>query len=113
MKPREFWECIDSARSEVGHHAHDVANRLIEDLARTTPTNCRWFQHWIDEHNRVIADAIRAAQQNDDVGIVVLAQMSMSVFSFAYPDPVAEFGVEVLNSGQTGFRRAGEVLANT
>lgn len=64
----------------------------------------------IAEHNEVIAKAIRQALQKDSVDVVVLAQLSMSVFSFSYPDPVATFGVPVLNSGETGFRRAGEVL---
>jgi glutamate racemase len=61
-------------------------------------------------HNQIIADAIRQAQAVRRIDVVVLAQMSMSVFSFSHPDPVAEFGVPVLNSGETGFRRAGEVL---
>lgn len=65
----------------------------------------------IKDHNRVIAETIREVQQTDSIDIVVLAQLSMSVFAFSYPDPVAEFGVKVLNSGETGFRRAGEVLA--
>jgi hypothetical protein len=34
----------------------------------------------------------------------------MSIFSFSYPDPEKEFGVKVLNSGETGFARVGEVL---
>jgi aspartate/glutamate racemase len=64
----------------------------------------------IAEHNAVIAAAIREAQQRERIDVVVLAQLSMSVFRFTYPDPVAEFGVPVLTSGETGFRRAGEVL---
>jgi Asp/Glu/hydantoin racemase len=64
----------------------------------------------IAAHNEVIANAIREAQKKDDIDIVVLAQLSMSVFSFSHPDPVAEFGVKVLNSGETGFARAGEVM---
>ena len=64
----------------------------------------------IADHNRVIADAIRGVQAKQPVDIVVLAQMSMSVFVFSFPDPIADFGVPVLNSGQTGFRRAGQVL---
>ena len=64
----------------------------------------------VAEHNEVIAEAIRKTQQTEKIDIVVLAQLSMSVFTFSYPDPVKEFGVEVLNSGETGFRRAGEVL---
>jgi len=67
----------------------------------------------IAQHNEVIADAIRNTQRTEHIDIVVLAQLSMSVFSFSHPDPVAEFGVSVLNSGRTGFRRAGEVLAAT
>lgn len=67
----------------------------------------------IADHNRVIADAIRGVQAKQSVDIVVLAQMSMSVFVFSHPDPVADFGVPVINSGETGFRRAGEVLMET
>ena len=66
----------------------------------------------IEQHNALIADAIRRAQESRHIDIVVLAQLSMSLFSFSYPDPVAEFGIRVLNSGQTGFRRAAEILAN-
>jgi Asp/Glu/hydantoin racemase len=64
----------------------------------------------IAEHNEVIGDAIRKTQRTEHIDIVVLAQLSMSVFSFSHPDPTADFGVPVLNSGQTGFRRAGEIL---
>jgi hypothetical protein len=66
----------------------------------------------IAEHNEVIAGTIRKAMQKQTIDIVVLAQLSMSVFSFSHPDPIADFGVKVLNSGQTGFRRVGEVLAS-
>ncbi len=65
----------------------------------------------IEAHNQVIADAIRDAMSKGTIDIVVLAQMSMSVFAFSYPDPVKTFGVKVLNSGETGFARAGEVLS--
>ncbi len=66
----------------------------------------------IQNHNRVIAETIHSACNREKIGIVVLAQLSMSVFSFTYPHPEKEFGVKVLNSGETGFRRAGEVLRN-
>jgi Asp/Glu/hydantoin racemase len=66
----------------------------------------------IAEHNRLLADTIRDVQRRDAIDVVVLAQLSMSVFCFSHPDPVAEFGVPVLNSGQTGFHRAGEILTN-
>ena len=65
----------------------------------------------IVEHNRLIADTIRKVQKRQHIDIVVLAQLSMSIFLFSHPDPVAEFGIKVLNSGQTGFSRVAEVLA--
>jgi Asp/Glu/hydantoin racemase len=65
----------------------------------------------IAEHNKTIAQAIRDARRRERVDVVVLAQLSMSVFVFSHPDAAAEFGVPVLTSGQTGFARAGRILA--
>jgi hypothetical protein len=62
-------------------------------------------------HNQALAAAIRQALAQEEIGCVVLAQLSMSVFLFSYPDPEAEFGVPVLTSGQCGFERMREVLA--
>jgi Asp/Glu/hydantoin racemase len=64
----------------------------------------------IKAHNEVIAEAIRNSTEREKIDIVVLAQLSMSVFSFSYPEPVEEFGIDVLNSGETGFNRAREIL---
>lgn len=64
----------------------------------------------IDEHNQAITKTIRHVQSREQVDIVVLAQLSMSVFSFTFPEPLQEFGIPVLNSGQTGFARAGDNL---
>lgn len=64
----------------------------------------------IEEHNEAIAQTIRAAQAKEQIDIVVLAQLSMSVFAFSYPNPEDVFGVKVLNSGETGFRMAGRIL---
>jgi Asp/Glu/hydantoin racemase len=64
----------------------------------------------IAEHNQAIAQTIRGIRSRDEIDVVVLAQLSMSVFSFSFPDPVKEFGIPVLNSGQTGFARAGDIL---
>ncbi len=63
-------------------------------------------------HNSVIADAIRRATSKERVDIVVLAQLSMTVFKISYPDEAClrEFGVPVITSGETGFDRAREVL---
>ncbi|MGH7958902.1 MAG: aspartate/glutamate racemase family protein, partial [Opitutaceae bacterium] len=64
----------------------------------------------VTAHNRSIAAAIRAAQKRGRIDTVVLAQLSMSVFALQYPDPVREYGVPVLNSGECGFRRIRELL---
>ena len=64
------------------------------------------------EHNELIADTIRKALSEEKADAVVLAQLSMSVFSFSFPDPVREFGVPVYNSGDIGFAKAAEVLKN-
>ena len=66
----------------------------------------------IAEHNEVIAQAIREATNGDDIAIVILAQLSMTVFKFSYPDPVESFGIPVLTSGECGFLKAKEVLMN-
>ena len=66
----------------------------------------------IEGHNRVIEQAIRHTLKRQRVDIVVLAQLSMSVFAFSHPDSVKDFGIPVLTSGETGFRRAGEILQN-
>ena len=62
-----------------------------------------------EARNALIANTIREVQTLESVE-VVLAQLSMSVFNFLYPDPVAALCIPMLNSGKTGFRRVGEVL---
>jgi len=61
-------------------------------------------------HNQALAEAIRDRLSLEEIGCVVLAQLSMSVFHFSYPDPVAAFGVPVFTSGQCGFERVRELL---
>jgi Asp/Glu/hydantoin racemase len=64
----------------------------------------------IYEHNQAIAKTIRRIQKQEHVDVVVLAQLSMSVFSFSFPEPLKEFGIPVLNNGQTNFARAADIL---
>lgn len=64
----------------------------------------------ITRHNRSIVRAIQAARKRGRIDTVVLAQLSMSVFAIEHPDPVREFGVPVLTSGQCGFQRVRELL---
>ena len=64
----------------------------------------------IKEHNESIAQIIRQEAAKQKLDQVVLAQLSMSVFKFSYPDPVASFGMPVLTSGEEGFKRVREIL---
>ena len=57
----------------------------------------------VQGHNDALATAIREHIQTKEIGCVVLAELSMSVFLLSYPDHVAEFGVPVFTSGQCGF----------
>lgn len=59
----------------------------------------------IAAHNEVVAEAVRDAQRSARVDSVVLAQLSMSVFEFSFPDACDTFGVPVYTSGRTGFER--------
>lgn len=68
----------------------------------------------ITGHNEMIAGVIREYRKKADLGVVVLAQLSMSVFSLSYPDPVKELGIPVITSAEAGFRRIRKLfLQNT
>lgn len=92
----------------------ETAQRLGKSVSFTGATIEEAFELLgegkIEEHNQLIANTIREVQTREKIDIVVLAQLSMSVFCFSYPDPIAAFGIPVLNSGETGFKRVGEVL---
>ena len=92
----------------------ETADRLGQGVEFSGVNVEEAFEHLgqgrVAEHNRVVADAIRRTMAAEKISIVVLAQLSMAVFAFSHPDPVADFGVKVLNSAETGFRRAREVL---
>ncbi len=64
----------------------------------------------LERHNEIIAQAIRAKCAEEKIAVVVLAQLSMTVFKLSYPDCEREFGVPVLTSGETGFERVREIL---
>ncbi len=93
---------------------YETANRLNKSVTFSGTTVEEAFELLgngdIKGHNEVIARAIRSAQINDKADIVVLAQLSMSVFKFSYPNPEKEFGIEVLTSGESGFQRVKEIL---
>jgi hypothetical protein len=64
----------------------------------------------VEEHNAILANMIRVRKKKEEIGCVVLAQLSMSVFLLSFPDPVKEFGIPVFTSGQCGFEMIREVL---
>jgi hypothetical protein len=64
----------------------------------------------VEEHNAILANAIRSQQKHNEIGCVVLAQLSMSIFLLSFPDPLKEFGIPVFTSGQCGFETIREVL---
>lgn len=65
----------------------------------------------IKGHNLYLAEAIRHHLKTEEIGCVVLAQLSMTVFLLSYPDPLREFGIPVYTSGECGFKAVREVLA--
>jgi aspartate/glutamate racemase len=65
----------------------------------------------VEGHNRVLAEGIRASLAVEEIGCVVLAQLSMSVFLLSYPDPATEFGVPIFTSGQCGFEAVRDILS--
>ncbi len=64
----------------------------------------------VSHHNDVLADAIREQCQLRPIGCVVLAQLSMALFSLSFTDPLKEFGIPVWTSAECGFQRVREVL---
>jgi Asp/Glu/hydantoin racemase len=64
----------------------------------------------VQEHNELLARAIRSHQQTETIDSVVLAQLSMTIFLLSFPDPLKVFGIPVFTSGQCGFQRVAEIL---
>jgi Asp/Glu/Hydantoin racemase len=64
----------------------------------------------VEQHNAILADTIRRSMQREEIGCVVLAQLSMTAFLLSHPDPLKEFGIPVFTSGQCGFEAVREAL---
>ncbi len=92
----------------------ETAERLGRQVSLCGATVERAFEQLgggdIVGHNETIAGAIRRACTEQEVDVVVLAQLSMTVFKLSYPDCRGEFGVDVLTSGELGFRRVRRIL---
>jgi Asp/Glu/hydantoin racemase len=92
----------------------ETADRLGKEVSFSGATVEEAFallgQGDIEAHNEVIARAIRRNCSQQKVDVIVLAQLSMSVFKLSYPDCVGEFGMPVLTSAESGFARVKAVL---
>lgn len=64
----------------------------------------------IKEHNERIAEIIRSVTRVANISSVVLAQLSMSIFTLSYPDAEDAFGIPVYTSGDCGFQMVRDVL---
>jgi len=103
---------VDNTRAllrEVAQEHHrevSLAGALVEEAWEAMASGD------VAAHNDCLAQTIRAHLQADEIGCVVLAQLSMTVFLLSYPDPLRVFGVPVYTSGQCGFEAMREVLAS-
>ena len=66
----------------------------------------------VAEHNAILNKTIRDHIRSEEIGCVVLAQLSMTVFLLSHPDPLKEFGIPVYTSGQCGFEAVREILVS-
>lgn len=64
----------------------------------------------VHAHNELLAEAIQESAAREELGCVVLAQLSMSLFALSYPEPETAFGLPVFTSGQMGFSRMHDIL---
>lgn len=103
---------VDSTRKLLEETAQSMGKaEMLEYCGATVEDAFRLLgEGKIDEHNQLIAGAIADAQLKGRVDQVVLAQLSMSVFKLSYPDPLNEFGVPVLTSGEEGFKYMSDIL---
>lgn len=109
----------------IATHGPTVASTqaLLDETAQRMKTSVQYDGLTVEEawhrlaegdipgHNQALAEAIQNAGTGQ-YSCVVLAQLSMSAFLFSYPDPLAQFGLPVLTSGQCGFEYARELLQN-
>jgi len=94
-------------REVAQERQHDVrlAGALVEEAWQAMARGD------VAAHNAILAQTIRAHLQTEEIGCVVLAQLSMTVFLLSYPDPARTFGVPVYTSGQCGFEAVRVALA--
>jgi len=91
---------------------------LLEEVARkANKQNVKYISETIEEaferlgagdiegHNDLIRRAIEQRRNGERIDVVVLAQLSMSVFKIFNPRVEEELGIPILTSGECGFRK--------
>jgi hypothetical protein len=93
----------------------DSTSQLLQEVAHTLNKSIHFSGELVEDawhylangevlrHNEILVDSIRHQQKIRKIDCVVLAQLSMTVFLLSYPDPIKEFGIPILTSGQCGF----------
>jgi len=66
----------------------------------------------IEGHNDLIRRAIEQRRNSERIDVVVLAQLSMSVFKIFHPQVEEELGIPILTSGECGFRKVRALLVD-
>ncbi len=101
---------VNSTQALLRETAEDLGQSITFSGLTVEDAWHRLAEGDVASHNAMLAAAIRAHLAQEDVGCVVLAQLSMTVFLLSHSDPVADFGVPVFTSGQCGFEHVRSLL---
>ena len=101
---------VDSTQALLREVAQEAGRTISMTGALVEPAWEYLASGEVEQHNAILAKTIRERMKEDEIGCVILAQLSMSVFLLSYPDPLQEFGIPVLTSGQCGFAAMRELL---
>jgi Asp/Glu/hydantoin racemase len=102
---------VESTKALLGETAERLGRAVSFSGATVEEAFDKLGRGDVRGHNEIIARAIRESRDAEGIDIVVLAQLSMTVFKLSYPDCREEFGVPVLTSGETGLLRVKAVLS--
>jgi hypothetical protein len=101
---------VENTRSLLLETAERLGRHVEVECATIEEAFERLGEGDVEGHNEAIAEVLRARCAAGRFDVAVLAQLSMSVFVFSYPDRPTAFGLPVLTSGEEGFLRVRELL---
>jgi hypothetical protein len=104
---------VESTQALLREVAHETGREVSVSGALVESAWDALARGELAEHNAILAKAIRLHLQTEDIGCVVLAQLSMTVFLLSHPDPFSEFGLPVYTSGQCGFEAVRSALVSS